>query len=561
MCSTQDGCWAYPPRNHSLNRTSPTDRPATNNARLMSKRLSHPADRSNFLVRIVVFFAIWITHTLFFVFFVAVVILVVPLCYCLRGIMFYYSLRRNHRSEKLTKMPGSEAVWLRSCVNDEMTIPITNIFFIFDGQITMDEVHNFVRVNLLPQGKLSASKTRPLKLKHFPVRVMTGYGWKELDDFNINNHVSERIDNALIPMELKETAQVLDGESLEIMWRVLLFPNFRESEHTGILIQVHESIADVFPSTRVVLESLGYKTVFLKKQCFLLGRVATFLSACFTGPLVIIKRLLMRKTDQFFTTDLESKDSSLHATWSRAVDLKSVKRIKDVTRTKVDIILLSCVAGAIRAYLQKSKAINPDDIRVCIRTDLRPQHTKLNLDNQFSLAFINLPVGTEGAVPRLWETRRRVANFSFALESYIIYGFIKLCLLIFPLSAVRRLINFLINKAPCTVTQIPGPNTPVYLNGKMAKMMACWTPRKTENGLSICLTHHGGQVHLGLVSHHSQINNCSLLIAEFEREVADLVSHLGKRALPSHLRWRYKLTNQQSNEVFEDREALEEAVV
>lgn len=561
MCSTQDGCWAYPPRNHCLNRTSPTDRLATNNARLMSKRLSHPADRSNFLVRIVVFFAIWITHTLFFVFFVAVVILVVPLCYCLRGVMFYYSLRRNHRSEKLTKMPGSEAVWLRSCVNDEMTIPITNIFFIFDGQITMDEVHNFVRVNLLPQGKLSKSKTRPLKLKHFPVRVMTGYGWKELDDFNINNHVSERIDNALIPMELKETAPVLDGESLEIMWRVLLFPNFRESEHTGILIQVHESIADVFPSTRLVLESLGYKTVFLKKQCFLLGRVATLLSACFTGPLVIIKRLLMRKTDQIFTTDLESKDSSLHATWSRAVDLKSVKRIKDVTRTKVDIILLSCVAGAIRAYLQKSKAINPDDIRVCIRTDLRPQHTKLNLDNQFSLAFINLPVGTEGAVPRLWETRRRVANFSFALESYIIYGFIKLCLLIFPLSAVRRLINFLINKAPCTVTQIPGPNTPVYLNGKMAKMMACWTPRKTENGLSICLTHHGGQVHLGLVSHHSQINNCSLLIAEFEREVADLVSHLGKRALPSHLRWRYKLTNQQSNEVFEDREAMEEAVV
>lgn len=396
MCSTQDGCWAYPPRNHCLNRTSPTDRLATNNARLMSKRLSHPADRSNFLVRIVVFFAIWITHTLFFVFFVAVVILVVPLCYCLRGVMFYYSLRRNHRSEKLTKMPGSEAVWLRSCVNDEMTIPITNIFFIFDGQITMDEVHNFVRVNLLPQGKLSKSKTRPLKLKHFPVRVMTGYGWKELDDFNINNHVSERIDNALIPMELKETAPVLDGESLEIMWRVLLFPNFRESEHTGILIQVHESIADVFPSTRLVLESLGYKTVFLKKQCFLLGRVATLLSACFTGPLVIIKRLLMRKTDQIFTTDLESKDSSLHATWSRAVDLKSVKRIKDVTRTKVDIILLSCVAGAIRAYLQKSKAINPDDIRVCIRTDLRPQHTKLNLDNQFSLAFINLPVGTEG---------------------------------------------------------------------------------------------------------------------------------------------------------------------
>lgn len=70
----------------------------------------------------------------------AVAVLVVPLCYCLRGIMFYYSLRRNHRSEKLTKMPGSEAAWSLGCVNDEMTIPITNIFFIFDGQITVVEI-------------------------------------------------------------------------------------------------------------------------------------------------------------------------------------------------------------------------------------------------------------------------------------------------------------------------------------------------------------------------------------------------------------------------------------
>ena len=100
----------------------------------------------------------------------AVAVLVVPLCYCLRGIMFYYSLWRNHRSEKLTKMPGSEAVWSLGCVNDEMTIPITNIFFIFAGQITVVEISNFVRVKLVPQGKLSKTKTQTPKLKHFPVR-------------------------------------------------------------------------------------------------------------------------------------------------------------------------------------------------------------------------------------------------------------------------------------------------------------------------------------------------------------------------------------------------------
>ena len=165
-----------------------------------------------------------------------------------------------------------------------------------------------------------------------------------------------------------------------------------------------------------------------------------------------------------------------------------------------------------------------------------------------------------GAVPRLWETRRRIDKFSFTLESIIIYGFIKLCLLLFPLSTVRRLINYLINKVSCTVTQIPGPNTPVYLNGKMAKMMSCWTPRKTESGLSISITNHGGQIHVGLVTHHSQINDPSLLLVEFEREVADLGNHLGKRALPSHLRWRLKM-DQRVNEVVEDREVSSEETV
>ena len=62
----------------------------------------------------------------------------------------------------------------------------------------------------------------------------------------------------------------------------------------------------------------------------------------------------------------------------------------------MDVVLLSCVAGAIRSFLQKCRVQDPDDILVCIRTDVRPQHTRLNLDNKFSLAFIKLPVGTEG---------------------------------------------------------------------------------------------------------------------------------------------------------------------
>jgi hypothetical protein len=50
---------------------------------------------------------------------------------------------------------------------------------------------------------------------------------------------------------------------------------------------------------------------------------------------------------------------------------------------------------------------HPDDVRVSLQVDMRPQHDKLRLDNRFSSVFVNLPSGTEGAfttIGRLYET-------------------------------------------------------------------------------------------------------------------------------------------------------------
>ncbi|PFX32081.1 uncharacterized protein LOC111321353 [Stylophora pistillata] len=556
MCSTADRCWASPRNNQRLNQTSPQEQTTSQSrAHRKNPRLSHPTE-SAFLGRFILSLLIFIVNLVLFTLFLSVVILVVPVCFFTRKLILYFSIR-HYRDGKLSKMSACEAVWLQaSCVN---TAPMSNVFFLFEGRITIDELENFVKNKLVHQEMLLGN-LRLLKLKQSPVPILTGYGWEEVDNLNVNNCVFEfRGNSSLNPEDLKQINEMSNFFGGEKLWRAVLFPKFHGSEDTGVLFQMHESIADMFPFVRIVLNSLDYKTVFLKRQCFFLGRLASYLFASFTGPLVILKRLLMTRQEDFCGTDHErgphnSADDTFQVYWSGPIDFKSVKRIKDVTRTEVDIILLSCVAGAIRSFLQKSKILYPDDVRVCIRTDVRPQHSRLKLDNKFSMAFIKLPVGTEGAVPRLWETRRRIDNFSFTLESTIMYGFIKLCLLLFPLSVVRSLINYLLNKVSCTVTQIPGPNMPVYMNGKMTKMMTCWTPRKTQNGLSVSITNHSGQIYVGLVTRHSQINDPSLLLADFEREVADLGNHLGKRALPSHLRWRLKVDQQLVNAVNEERE-------
>ena len=345
MCSTDDGCWASPRNNQRLNQTSPAEILAENNTASPSrsktiKRLSHPTE-SIFLVRIVLCTAFWIINTVLFTLFLCVTILVVPPCYCLRKIILHCSLR-NHREGKLRKMSDSEAMWLASCANTENTVPVSNIFFIFEGKVSMDEVQNFIKDKLLLQGTLHSNNLRFLIFRHFPVRVMSGYGWKEFDNLNISNYVLESKEkSSSIPADLKRTNEALTAKDLEKLWRVLVFPRIDDSEDTGVLIQIHESIADVFPSTRVVLESLDYKTIYLKRQCYLLGRLATYFCACCTGPFVVLKRLLMKSQQNFNFTRSEEEGDSSHVSWSRAVDFKSVKRIKDVTRTKGNAFVCS----------------------------------------------------------------------------------------------------------------------------------------------------------------------------------------------------------------------------
>lgn len=336
MCSTDDGCWAYSRNNQRLNQTSPADRLAENNnpTRSKSRRLSHPTE-SIFLVRVVLCTVNWILNTVLFTLFLGSTVIVVPLCYCARKLILCCSLR-HQRAGKLAKMSASESVWLAaSCANTEQTAPVSNVFFIFEGKVTLDEVQNFVEDKLILQGMLRGNNLRFLKLRHFPVRVMIGYGWKELDNLNINNYVFENKEKSYqIPVDLKGITQAPDTDDLDKLWRVLVFPEFEGSDDTGVLIQLHESIGDVFRSTRFVLETLDYKTIYLKKQCFLLGRLANYFCACYTGPLVILKRLLMKNQDHFYFTRSEEASTSFDVSWSRAVDLKSVKRIKDVTRTK-----------------------------------------------------------------------------------------------------------------------------------------------------------------------------------------------------------------------------------
>lgn len=143
-----------------------------------------------------------------------------------------------------------------------------------------------------------------------------------------------------------------------------------------------------------------------------------------------------------------------------------------------------------------------------------------------------------GAVPRLWDMRRRMDDFSSTIEGFAFFSFFRFCLILFPLSIARRILDFLLGKASCTVTFLTGPNTPLYFNGKMAKYMTFWDHKPNHSGLSLTIATYANHVRLGAVFHEGSPVDPKILLQEFEKEIENLAKHLSQRTLPSHLRWR-----------------------
>ena len=88
--------------------------------------------------------------------------------------------------------------------------------------------------------------------------------------------------------------------------------------------------------------------------------------------------------------------------WSEPVALDEVKAVGKAVDAKVNDVLVAAMAGALRHYMQdRQSADDGMTIRAVVPVDLRRPGVRMDLGNRFGLVFLNLPVGTAGALERL----------------------------------------------------------------------------------------------------------------------------------------------------------------
>jgi len=209
--------------------------------------------------------------------------------------------------------------------------------------------------------------------------------------------------------------------------------------------------------------------------------------------------------------------------WTR-FDLGVVREIRTKLGGTVNDVVLACVAGAVRGFLDDHGFDpTPLDFRIFIPVSTRNESQRGKLGNRVSMVVATLPVGEPDPRKRLEriseETRGLKESGEIegteAFEELSDWTSTSLLTSLAKMAASRRTYNMV-------VTNVPGPPVPIYLNG--AKLLESYplVPLYQNQALGIALFSYDGGLHWGFNSCWDRMPDLHEFVFGIEREFETL---------------------------------------
>ena len=210
--------------------------------------------------------------------------------------------------------------------------------------------------------------------------------------------------------------------------------------------------------------------------------------------------------------------------WAEPLDLNEVKAVSKAFGCTVNDALIAAVTGALREYMI-SAGDDPgelQDIRVTVPVNLRPLEHAQELGNHFGLVFLSLPLGMDNPLERLYAVNDRMNELKSSKQAAVTLGFLA-ALGMGPSAVQKPILDMLSQKATAVLTNVPGPQQPLYLAGSLMKELMFWVPQNGSVGLGISILSYNGKVFFGLISDHRLLSDPSAVITRFKMEFEKLL--------------------------------------
>ena len=278
------------------------------------------------------------------------------------------------------------------------------------------------------------------------------------------------------------------------------------------------------PGIKTLQKSLGVTTDLLKEATALAASPAKTarLGAGVAGELAW---LLMMPEDSW--TRFKGKPSgNKRVAWTDPLPLGEVKAVSKALGCTINDMLLASVAGALCQYLKdKGDPIKGVEIRAVIPVDMRKSHEAGQLGNKFGIVGVELPIGIENPLMRLLEVHRRMQALKQSLEPPVTLGMFAV-LGYAPQMLQDRLFNLLLHRATAVMTNVPGPQNPLYMAGAEIKQMMFWVPQSGDIGMGVSILSFNGMVQFGLITDAQMVPDPEAIIAHFRPQFEELLYYV-----------------------------------
>ena len=216
--------------------------------------------------------------------------------------------------------------------------------------------------------------------------------------------------------------------------------------------------------------------------------------------------------------------------WTDPIPLPEVKAVSHALDCSVNDMLLSSVAGSLREYLKEhGDDTTGIEVRALVPINLRSGADEPELGNRFGMLAVELPVGLENPLDRLYEVRRRMRALKQSYEPSVTLGLLA-ALGYAPKVVQDRLFDLLLSRATAVMTNVPGPQQPLYLAGSELKQIMCWGPQAHDIGMGVSILSFNGRVQFGLITDAAMVPDPQAIIARFRPEFEKLLYHVLMRS-------------------------------
>jgi WS/DGAT/MGAT family acyltransferase len=223
--------------------------------------------------------------------------------------------------------------------------------------------------------------------------------------------------------------------------------------------------------------------------------------------------------------------------WADPIPLADVKTIGHALDCTMNDVVMATVAGALGSHL-RDRGFDTEGLvlRASMPVNLRGVDEPLTLGNKFGLVYVDLPVGMRNPLQRAYRTHGTMQAIKGSVQPPMTLLALGLMGLL-PGALQTPAIELLSRKASVVVSNVPGPQAPLYLCGQRISEMHFWVPQSGTIGIGVSVLTYAGKVHFGVIADRDLLDDPADLADRFAPEFEQLllavtVGALAARAEP-----------------------------